>query len=124
MKQHRSLKGTTRWYRIVDGEVERCHRRPDEILDSSWQRGLGPIDNAHCAAISSSTLKGIPKSPIQRERMRAAKLGITKSPEHRQAMSQAHINRHKQIHRLMSEHGIKWSDACQLYKQNNKQNNK
>jgi hypothetical protein len=120
MKQRRSLKGTTRWYRIVDGEVERCSIHPHETLDPSWQRGLGPIDNVFANYLTKQRFAGRPKTPQQLERMRQAKLGVPKSEEHRRNMSAAHFKRAEETREIMRELGIKWSEASLIRKQRNK----
>jgi len=101
------MKGTTsRWHRFdAQGNKQVRVFGKDEIPDplkepcyTEWRRGNGPFSEAGLASLraaNSQAHKGVPKSPEQREKMRAAKLGIPKTEAHRKAMSAAHMGKKK-----------------------------
>jgi hypothetical protein len=119
-KRQQVKPGSTRWYRIIDGVIERTTLKPEVVQsDPSWTRGMGPCDRELANEITSQLFKGKQKPPQQREKMRIAKLGKEKSSDHRLAMSQAHILRSREIHKIMSELGCNWNQGCHEYRRRN-----
>lgn len=120
MKKPSQKLNSRRFYRHVDGRIERCvalEGQPDPDMSQGWIRGLGPIHSEENRVKSSLRFRGVPKTPQQLELMRQAKLGVPKSPEHRAAMSQAHRDRTQKLHKIMAEHGVRWGVACDILKQ-------
>jgi hypothetical protein len=117
MSTHQRIKrGTTRWFRIVDGVIQRRTVKPGEQPPPNYQRGMGFTHNEEHRQQTSSRFRGQPKTPQQLERMRQAKLGVEKSPEHRLAMSEAHKARHRLVHAIMEECAVTWNEACHILK--------
>lgn len=120
MKKPSQKLNSRRFYREVDGRIERTialEGEPDPDMSQGWVRGLGPIHTQESREKSSLRFRGVPKTPQQLELMRKAKLGVPKSPEHRAAMSQAHRDRTEKLHKIMAEHGVRWGVACDILKQ-------
>jgi hypothetical protein len=101
------MKGTTsRWHRFdAQGNKQQKVFKIDEIPDplkepcfTEWRRGNGPFSDEALAKLRVSNSQvhgGKPKSPEQKAKMRAAKLGVPKTLEHRAAMSAAQMGRKK-----------------------------
>lgn len=92
------MKQFHRYHRFENGQkiVKRFEidDRPDPAV---WTRGHGPFtEEALNKVIAGIKRKfcGVPKTTEQKAKMRAAKLGVKKSPEHRLAMSLAQQRRH------------------------------
>ena len=71
---------------------------PVDLPDHTpWIRGSGPIsEEAHRILLAAMRRKfcGVPKTDSQKQKMRLAKLGVKKSPEHIKAMCLAQQKRH------------------------------
>ena len=80
-----------RYYKVIDGTTHRTIGQ--QPPDDTWSRGIGPIpdesEKRRIAGISAAH-KGVPKTEIQRERMRLAKLDKPKSSTQKLAMSATH----------------------------------
>jgi hypothetical protein len=117
MSHQRIIKGTTRWFSIENGEVFRHTVKPGEQPQPHWVRGLGPCDRTYADYLTGERFRGVPKSAEQKRKMREAKLGVAKSPEHRTNMSEAHKERHRQIRAVADANGCSWREACRIYRE-------
>lgn len=110
-------KGFKRYWRMVDGAIERTTSYVD-LPD--WEKGIGPIDPQLYEERKERLgriHRGKPKSESQREKMRDAKVGVGKSQEHRAAMSAAHILRSMTLKQIQEEHDCSWKEAIQILKE-------
>lgn len=104
--------GYKRYWRMVDGVVERTTSY--ETMGDDWLPGIGPIDpevRSKWVATLSATHAGKPKGETQKERMRKAKLGVEKSPEHKASMSATHKARWAKIRQLKEDTGVTFKEA-------------
>jgi len=80
-----------RYYKVIDGVTHRTSGQ--EPPDDSWSRGIGPIsadaEKRRFDGISAAH-RGVPKTEIQKERMRVAKLDKPKTSTQKLAMSETH----------------------------------
>lgn len=88
----------TRWYHIDPHTGEKIIRRFPVDCDpgAPWQRGTGPHKPETRKFIVDNLMKhvrGKPKSDEQKQKMRDAKLGVPKTPEHRKAIKDAFARR-------------------------------
>jgi hypothetical protein len=87
-----------RYHRFQDGQKIVKRFEIDEVPDPSiWTRGHGPYSAEALINVIAGAKKkfcGVPKSDSQKAKMREAKLGVKKSPEHIQAMRLAQQRRH------------------------------
>ncbi len=96
-KKHNT--GSTVWhYYTGDGELVRRRLQSGQTPEDHWQRGFGPhsdeirekikrrTQEVHCNKVVSQHTRSL---------MRAAKLGVPKSLEHRINMSISHTLRHQ-----------------------------
>ena len=85
-------RGYKRYWRLTDTGIERTISHGE--VDSSWNRGIGPIDEAanHNRSVTISAVHtGKPKSESQKQRMKAAKVGVKKTAQHVAAMRKTHL---------------------------------
>ena len=69
---------------------------PDALPGEPWIKGNGPFSDEALMRITEAIRRfslGVPKTPIQKERMSAASRGKPKSAEHRKHMSEAYHRR-------------------------------
>jgi hypothetical protein len=67
---------------------------------TEWKRGLGRMSEEQRRVVGekiSAKVKGVPKSPEQKEKMRQAKLGVPKSEEHKRNMSLSQLARNAKL---------------------------
>ena len=92
-----------RFYKVVDGITHRTIGQ--EPPDNTWSRGIGPIsaesEQRRVAGISRAH-RGVPKTEIQRERMRVAKLDKPKPSTQKLAMSETHKLNAQMVRELRS----------------------
>ena len=62
----------------------------------------------------AQSVRGIPKSPEQKQKMREAKLDVPKSNDHRDAMRRAHLLRHHVIGHIMEAEGCDYQGALSI----------
>jgi hypothetical protein len=117
MTHQRIKKGSTRWYSIEDGAVVRHVVKPGDQPQPHWLRGMGPCDRTYADYLTSQRFSGVPKSPEQKRKMRDAKLGVTKSDQHRRNMSEAHKERYRNIRAVADTNGCSWREACRIYRE-------
>lgn len=82
------------------------------------QRRLGKERLAMYPNLFVDAIKGHPKSPEQKAKMRAAKLGVPKTEEHKAAMAYAHRLRHRVIDEIMHTQGLEYKAAVKELKTN------
>ena len=116
-------KGSRRWWRITEeGTIERRTVRPeqpDPIAkhgERVWSRGIGPVDSSADRSYWQSSLRGVPKTPEHREKMRLAKLGKPKTEQQKARMRATHLARTAQIHAIQQELNCEWHEACKVLK--------
>ena len=91
----------TRWHYFDSTTGEKIIRRfpIDHNPGAPWQRGTGPHKPEVRKQIVDNLMKhvrGKPKSLEQKQKMRKAKLGVKKTPEHCKAISDAFARRRKE----------------------------
>lgn len=116
-----SLRGSTRWHCFDERGVKTiCSFPPGETAPAPWIRGLGPHTPEQlllAQARAKRTFCNVPKTEQQKERMRQAKLGRVKTPEHRANMSRAHRERAQQIREIQNTHGVTYHVACKILRE-------
>lgn len=110
-------KNSKRYWQQTEHGIKRIIVLEGEQPPEGYQRGLGPTNNAHMSELLSRLHKGRAVTPKQRELMRQAKLGVKKDLAHREAMSKAQKERSNQIHAIMREQNVRWSEACRILKE-------
>jgi len=91
----------TRWHHFDPHTGEKVIRRfpIDHNPGAPWQRGTGPHSpEAYAKLINhiDKTFRGKPKSDEQKAKMRDAKLGVKKTPEHCENIRKGHARRRKE----------------------------
>lgn len=90
----------SRWHRFDLNGVKYIRKfgiteTPEPLIENGytqWRRGTGPLSPEHYKNVSNAVRAfslGKPKSETQKHKMRLAKLGIPKTPEHRENMRKA-----------------------------------
>lgn len=105
--------GYTRWWRNIDGKLERRSTYDGAPPGPGWQQGFPLSEQAReqRRLLLSSIRRGVVTSEATKELMRQAKLGTRQSPEHRQARSLAAKVYAERVHVLMEQQGISWNEA-------------
>jgi hypothetical protein len=90
----------SRWHRFSNNGVKYIKRfkfdeTPSPLTEegyTEWRRGTGPLAPEHYTNVAEGVRKrhqGVPKSETTKYKMRLAKLGVPKSEEHKENMSEA-----------------------------------
>ena len=98
----------SRWHRFDGNGVKYIKRfdiqqTPQPLLEegfTEWVRGTGPhseeaLENLRVAI--QRACKGVPKSPVTKQKMREAKLGKPKSEQHKLNMKLSHQRRRENV---------------------------
>lgn len=97
----------SRWHRFDSNGVKYIRQfNIDEVPNpisqdgyTPWKRGTGPHSFETLSNLRTgvqNACKGKPKTKEQKEKMRQAKLGVPKSPEHRASLKKAWEHRRKE----------------------------
>ena len=83
-----------RWHRYVNGKKEVKDFPPlSTPLEDDWIKGMGPFSPETLEKLKQANRQflGVPKSPEQKQKMSEASKGKPKSLEHRKKMSEARL---------------------------------
>lgn len=110
------------WCELPDGTIHRICVAPGQSVPAGYTLGFGPRtleqQLAHSERMRQVNL-GKTVSEQTRELMRQAKQGVSKSLEHRAAMSASHRERAEHLRQIQREHpDWTWSQACAYLRQN------